>query len=162
MGFEIAGTGKLVVDAEDRPKQFHSTNIETELGPGMLCCSACTWINISSSNKTQRNCMGLKTTACVCSQGQNYGQKIQKRPKTQLLKELGGKQAVQSKSRVWYMGPPLPHGKDRWPAFREHAREPVTFYASSLIPLRGPNKALFEFFLSGLWPISIDWEVQGP
>ena len=32
------------------------------LGPGSLCCSACTWTNISSSNKIQRNYKELKIT----------------------------------------------------------------------------------------------------
>ena len=32
------------------------------LGPGTLCCSACTWTKISSSNKIQRNYKGLKIT----------------------------------------------------------------------------------------------------
>ena len=36
------------------------------LGPGTLCCSACTW---TSRNKIQRNYKGLKITAYVCSWG---------------------------------------------------------------------------------------------
>ena len=35
---------------------------ETGLGPGTLCCNACTWTHLSWSNKTQRNYMGLKIT----------------------------------------------------------------------------------------------------
>ena len=30
-----------------------------------LFCSACTWTHLSSSNKKQRNCMGLKILACT-------------------------------------------------------------------------------------------------
>ena len=39
------------------------------LGPGTLCCSACTWTNVSWSNRIQRNYKGLKITACMCSWG---------------------------------------------------------------------------------------------
>ena len=40
-----------------------------DLGPGTLCCSACTWTNVSSSNKIQRNYEGLKVTVCTHSWG---------------------------------------------------------------------------------------------
>ena len=36
-----------------------------DLGPGTLCCSACPWTNISSSNRIQRNYKRLKITACL-------------------------------------------------------------------------------------------------
>ena len=35
----------------------------------IICCSACTWRNVSSSNKTRRNCKGLKITVCVHNWG---------------------------------------------------------------------------------------------
>ena len=51
-------------------KKVHAYN-ETgwDLGPGTLCCSACTWTNVSSSYKIQRNYKGLKITVCMCSWG---------------------------------------------------------------------------------------------
>ena len=39
------------------------------LARGPLCCSACTWTHLSSSNKIQRSCTGLKITACMSSWG---------------------------------------------------------------------------------------------
>lgn len=43
--------------------------------PGTHCsgCSACTWTNVSSSNKIQRNYKGLKVTVCM-PVGANYRQ----------------------------------------------------------------------------------------
>ena len=37
--------------------------------PLLQRCWACTWIHLSSSNKIQTNCMGLKVTACMFSWG---------------------------------------------------------------------------------------------
>ena len=64
---------------------------ETGLGPGTLCCNACTWTHLSWSNKTQRNYMGLKITVCMSSCGK-FWTKDTNRPKSQLPK-------AQSKSR---------------------------------------------------------------
>ena len=55
------------------------TRIETDLGPGTLCCSAHTWTYFSSSNKIQRNYMGLKITVCMHNQGE-FWIKDTKRP----------------------------------------------------------------------------------
>ena len=33
----------------------------------LQCCNACTWTNLSSSNKTQRHYQGLKITVCMCN-----------------------------------------------------------------------------------------------
>ena len=51
------------------PSWGNLTGIDTgwDLGPGTLCCSACTWTNVSSSNIIQRNYTGLKITACMGS-----------------------------------------------------------------------------------------------
>ena len=46
-------------------------------GPGILCCSGCTWANVSSSNKIQRNYMGLKKS-CVYVRLEAIMDKIQK------------------------------------------------------------------------------------
>ena len=35
--------------------------------PLQRCCHACIWTSLSLSNKVQRNYMGLKITACICS-----------------------------------------------------------------------------------------------
>ena len=48
--------------------------------PLLHCCNACTWTNLSSSNKIQRNYMGLKITACMRSWGK-FWTKDTKRPK---------------------------------------------------------------------------------
>ena len=64
------------------------------LGPGTLDCSACTWKNISSSNKIQRNYQGLKITVCVCAHlGQLMDNKMRKDPKrpTATSEDLGAK-----------------------------------------------------------------------
>ena len=42
---------------------------ETNLGPGILHRSVCTWTHLSSSNKIERNCRGLKITMCISSWG---------------------------------------------------------------------------------------------
>lgn len=52
---------------------------ETGLGPRALCCKACTWTHLSLSYKMQRNCIGLKRTACM-QLGQILGPKDTKRP----------------------------------------------------------------------------------
>ena len=51
------------------------------LGPGTLCCNACTWINISSSNKIQRNNKGLKITTCMYSGGKLWMKRYQRTKK---------------------------------------------------------------------------------
>lgn len=55
-----------------------------DLGPKTLCCSgcsACTWTNISLSNKMQRNQKGLKNNCVHAAVGANYGQQDIKRLK---------------------------------------------------------------------------------
>ena len=37
----------------------------SDMGPGTLCCSACSWTNVSFGNKIQRNYKGLKIAVCV-------------------------------------------------------------------------------------------------
>ena len=46
------------------------------LGPETLCCSACSWTNVSWSNKIQRNYKGLTITACMHSWAKLRTQKI--------------------------------------------------------------------------------------
>ena len=131
----------------------------------MLCCSACTWINISSSNKIQRNYMGLKITACMCNWGKLWA-KDTKSPKnpTATSEELGGKTGCLEQKQGTLHGPCTQyHTAYKEPAcFRAQARDPVTCFPLLPDPFnKGPKKALPEFFLSGLWPISIDWGRPG-
>ena len=51
------------------------------LGPGTLCCSACIWTNIFSSNKIQRNYKGLKITVCMHSWGKLWTARYKKTKK---------------------------------------------------------------------------------
>ena len=64
----------------------------------LQCCNHCTWIPLSLSDKTQRNCMGLKITACLRSWGKFWVQQIQKDQKKHnqlpLLKSLEQKQGT--------------------------------------------------------------------
>ena len=62
------------------------------LGPGTLCCGACTWTHLSSSNKIQGNCKGLKITVCMRSWGK-FWTKDTKQPKnpTATSEEPGAK-----------------------------------------------------------------------
>ena len=48
-----------------------------DLKPLLQCCNGCTWMNLSTTNKIQRNYMALKITGCICSWS-NFEQKIQK------------------------------------------------------------------------------------
>ena len=100
------------------------------LGPGTLCCSACTWTNSSSSNKIQRNYKGLKITV-MGSWGKLWTaryKKDQKNP-TAASEEPGAKggdweqkqdtiQAVCSKPSLppepWTHPPPLTPCKDQF------------------------------------------------
>ena len=63
---------------------------QVRLGPGTLCCRACTWASLFSSNNTEK-LQGVKVTVCVTA-GANSGQKIQ-RPKnpTATSEEQGAK-----------------------------------------------------------------------
>ena len=69
-----------------------------DLGPGTLCCSTCTWTNISSSNKIQRSCKGLTITVCMGSWSKLWTIRYQKKQKPKCHFWEAG-----SKSRVLYM-----------------------------------------------------------
>ena len=66
--------------------------------PLLQFCSACTWTNVSSSNKIQRNYIGLKIT---CTVGANSRQKIQKDQKipTATSEEPGAKTGCQEQKQ---------------------------------------------------------------
>jgi len=46
--------------------------------PLLQSCSTWTWTHVSSSNKMQRNCMGLQITVCMCRWYKFWTQKIQR------------------------------------------------------------------------------------
>ena len=146
------------------------------LGTGTLCCSACTWTNVSSSNKIQRNYKGLKITVCMCSWGKFWtSYKETKKPNCHFWR-------ARKKSRVLRMPPahnttkgvgktpkpplwpdpwthPYPHpisGTSSPAPLREQASK-ETCYLFLLPPCcsRDSNKALPEFVV---WPlISFYW-----
>ena len=62
--------------------------------PLLWCCNACAWTHLSPSNRIQRNCVGLKITACLHSWGESWTSKIQRDQKAQLpfLRSLEQKQ----------------------------------------------------------------------
>ena len=82
-------------------------SLRERLGPDTLGCKACTWTHLSSNNRIQRNCMGLKITMCLHSWGKFWTQKIQRDPTNalSLLKSLEPKQGIRSKSRVLHKPP---------------------------------------------------------
>ena len=65
------------------------------LGPRTLFCTACTWTQCSSSNKTQRHYKGLKIIACMHS----WGTLWTKKPLLLLLKSHRQTRDVGSKSK---------------------------------------------------------------
>ena len=71
----------------------------------LQCCNACTWTNISSSYKIQRNYKGLKITAYMHSWGKFWTKDIKrpKKPNCHFLMSHEQKQGVGSKSRVLCM-----------------------------------------------------------
>lgn len=78
------------------------------LGPGTLCCKACTWTHFSSSYKIQSNGMELKIV-CACSWGKFCTKRYKTPQKTQLpfLKSKEQKLSVGNQSRIPSM-PPTP------------------------------------------------------
>lgn len=71
------------------------------LGPGTLCCNPCTWTNVSSNNKIQRNLKGLKILLLACVTGANLWTRYKKtKIQLPLLKSWEQRYGVRSKSRV--------------------------------------------------------------
>ena len=63
-----------------------------DLELGALCCSACTWTNVSSSNKIQRNYKEIKITACMHSWSKLWTKSYKKtKNPTATSEELGAK-----------------------------------------------------------------------
>ena len=89
---------------------FTLLQLRDRLGSGTLllqCCHACTWTHLSSSNRIQRNCMGLKITACMCTWGK-FWTKDTKRPKnsTATFEDPGAKGEGQEQKNTVLRSPP--------------------------------------------------------
>ena len=155
------------------------------LGPGTLCYSACTWIDVSSRNSIQRNCKGLKITVCMRSWGQIMDNKIQnnqKNPSNCHFWGAGSKNRVPG-AKAGYCTCPLhstpPKG---WANHLSHTFHPTPGHTPTLTPYKEPahpphwgasKGTSYSFllppvasgapiksglnFLTGLLPISIDW-----
>lgn len=74
---------RAVVRDYDEKWGMHKSETGWDLGPRTLCCPACTWTNVSLSNKTQRNSKGLKIIECMCSWGTLCTTRYKKTNKTQ-------------------------------------------------------------------------------
>ena len=74
-------------------KGDNNTETGWDLGPRTLCCSACTWTNVSSSNKIQRNYKGLKITVCMCSWGRLWTKRYKETKSTTATSEEPGAKA---------------------------------------------------------------------
>ena len=139
----------------------------------LQCCNACTWTNLSASNKIQRNYMGLKLTACT----HRWGKLWTKSPKnpTATSEEPGAKTGCREQKQVLSMPlalnttigvgktpkPPLwPDPPDTplpSPRLRNQLAPPSGSQQGKLLPVlaprccsKGPNKALPEF---PVWPL---------
>lgn len=62
-----------------------------DLGPGTLCCSAYTWMEVSSSNKMQRHYKGLKITECLNIWGKFWTRYKKTKKPTATSEDLRGK-----------------------------------------------------------------------
>ena len=98
-----------ILSEASRGESFPAFETGWDLGPGTLCCNACTWTNISWSYKIQRNYKGLKITVCMHSWGKFCTKRYKKRPKSPSAtseepRAKAGK-GVGNKSRVLRMPP---------------------------------------------------------
>ena len=130
--------------------------------PLLQYCRACTWTHLSSSNKIQINCMGLKITVYMPSWGKIMDKKRDQKTQLPLLKGLeqtqGSAHAPWTKHHKgvgkslkpplwpypWTHPYPHPHIRNKLapPWGSKQAREPVVCSHSPPCCSRGPNKAL--------------------
>ena len=145
------------------------------LGPGTLGCIACTWTNVSLSNKIQRNYKGLKITVYV-QLGQILDNNIQKDPKSPTVtsEEPGAKTGCREQKQGTAHAPCTQHHQGHL----SHPSGPTPGHTPTLTSYkepaclhlgvgggeqgklllvftppccsRGPNKALPEFLV---WPL---------
>ena len=146
------------------------------LGPCTLCCNTCTWTYLSSSNKIQRNCTGLKITS-ACSVGANSGPKDTKRPKnpTATFEEPGAKagyctcplHTTPPKGWAKHLSRPsgltpghtptrIPYKKQACPPPWGESQQGNLLFVLTLPAAGGAPIEPCLNFLSGLWSISID------
>ena len=91
-----------------RLKKCSEAETGWDLGPGTLCCSACTWTNFSWSNNTQRNYKGLKITVCMSRWGKLWTVRYKKTKKPNChFWRSWSKNGMGRKSRVLHMAPAL-------------------------------------------------------
>ena len=181
----------LVLKAEfsnllDSPDSSLCQSIWDRLGPGTLCCKACTRPHLSSSYKIQRNYMGLEITVCMCSWGKFWTKRYKEKKKNQptaISEEPGAKiLGVWPQSRVlhisttkgWtnHLSHPCSSTSGLTPALTHILRNELTLpwgmskgtcCLFSLLPAkaRSPIKHCLNF-LSGLQSVSIYWRNQRP
>jgi len=102
------------------------------LGSGILCFSACTWTNVSLSNKIQRNHKGLKITACMNSWGKIWTEryrKTEKKPTATGCQEQ--KQSTVLALLYRYTPPP-----ERWANHLRHPSGPTPAHTLTLTPCK--------------------------
>ena len=99
-----------------------------DLGPGTLCCSACTWTNVSSSNKIQRNYKGLKITVCMHSWDKLWKTRYKKTKNPTATSEVWGAKAGYC-ACILHTAPPR--------GWAEHLSHPPS-RPLDLTPFKGP------------------------
>ena len=106
--------------------------------PLLQCCNACTWTHLSSSNRIQINCMGLKINSCMCSWDKFWTEDT-KRPKNPIATfEEPGANAGGSGARAGYYTCPLhTTPPKRWAKHLSHPSGPISGHTPTLTPYKG-------------------------
>ena len=101
--------------------------------PLLQCCNACTWTNVSLSNKIQRNHKGLKITACMCSWGKFWTARYKetKKPNCHFWRARG-------KSRVLHT-PPVHNTTDGVGKTPKPPSGPTPGHTPTLTPCKEPT-----------------------
>ena len=68
-----------------------TVKISGGLRPETVCCCACTWTDVSSGDKIQRNCKGLKINVYMCSWGKLWTRYTETRNPSATSEEPGAK-----------------------------------------------------------------------
>ena len=104
-----------------------------DLGPGTLCCSACTWTNRSFSNKIQRNYKGLKRTARMSSWGKLWTKRYKKTKNPTATSEGPG-----AKTGCWEKNKGTVHA----PCTQHHQSGGADHLSQASAPTPGPTPTL--------------------